>query len=58
MNFGPYDNDQYADIRTSVRKLCAEVSRRLLAETRRGACVPNRRFVRARTEAGLSCPCH
>jgi hypothetical protein len=47
----PYDNDQYADIRTSVRKLCAEYPGdywRKLDEVR---AYPTE-FVRALTEAG------
>jgi Acyl-CoA dehydrogenase, N-terminal domain len=51
MNLSPYDNDQYADIRTSVRKLCAEYPGdywRKLDEVR---AYPTE-FVRALTEAG------
>ena len=51
MNLSPYDNDQYADIRASVRKLCAEFPGdywRKLDEVR---AYPTE-FVRALTEAG------
>ena len=51
MNLSPYDNDQYADIRTSVRKLCTEYPGdywRKLDEVR---AYPTE-FVRALTEAG------
>jgi acyl-CoA dehydrogenase len=51
MNLSPYDNDQYADIRTSVRKLCAEFPGdywRKLDEVRAYPI----EFVRALTEAG------
>ena len=51
MNLSPYDNDQFADIRASVRKLCAEFPGdywRKLDEARQ---YPTE-FVRALTEAG------
>ena len=51
MNLSPHDNDQYADIRASVRKLCAEFPGdywRKLDEVR---AYPTE-FVRALTEAG------
>ncbi len=51
MNLSPYDNDQYADIRAAVRKLCAEFPGdywRKLDETREYPTA----FVRALTDAG------
>jgi alkylation response protein AidB-like acyl-CoA dehydrogenase len=51
MNLSPYDNDQYADIRASARKLCAEFPGdywRKLDEVR---AYPTE-FVRALTKAG------
>ncbi len=51
MNLSPYDNDQYADVRASVRKLCADFPGDYWRKLDEARAYPTE-FIRALTQAG------